>query len=1263
MPAETGKLHDTRPPGRLGALVLLCLAFSLNAFAQGAGNSTVTGTVVDNTGVVPGAIVTLTEAATKVVRTTPSNETGVFRFAALPPGQYTVKVELQGFTPVNVDAFVVDAGAIRDLGKLSLKPGGLTEAVEVKAEVTPVQVATSARQASVTADQLQNIQMKGRDIYGLLAVVPGVQDSNLSRDFTSWTSANNITINGAPVTSNNIMVDGIAQRDEYGTNAFVNPNIDAIGEVQVVATGYTAENGRSNGGLVNFVTKSGTSTLRGSGWYNAKRDAWVANDYYRERQGQPKPLYRVNIAGFSVGGPVVIPGVIDSRSSQKKVFFFGSQEFTQDARPTLTATANYPTDLERQGNFSQTYLTTAGASYGTLQPIIDYRTGKPFPGNIIPQAGTPGCGVQFSCINPIGQQMLNMLLKPNGYVPPGANQQYNANFVNNDTPEHNRIDYVYRADVALSNKWRFNGKVLADQENNIAVSAFGPGVGKANNTVPAWQTSGTLTTVINPTLVNELNGGFTINHYNERGYPDSYDYTQAYCATLGLCPPRIAPYGTYYGYNPPPQNSSCAGSIDGKQLDQYPYFPNIQTAGGNRTNLASWTPAMANGRVMPTCNHDRRYVFQDDLTKTAGRHTFKTGFYWENDETHAPVSGVNYMGTYNFGSANTNPLDSGNGYANMLLGVVTQYTEVTNRIAWNVGHSEFDAYAQDSWRATPRLTIDYGLRVTHYPAWYETNKMTAAFYPELYDPSKAVRLYRPVCTNGAAGNVACPSTSQASIDPANPNVFLPFQLAGTVVPGSGNLLNGIVANGKNNDGTYYDYTSAFWGPRVGAAWDVRGDHKEAIRASFGLFYDFPRGGLSSFIGTPPVSYNQTVNNITIDQLAAYSTGGSLTFSQNPVGGPSATVARNRYTLPVSYQANVAYQRDLGFNTTVEVAYVGNFTRHGQRTFNLDVLPLYVFADPKNQFNQAALNQNYLFTKYPGMSNTTDFTNDLAALSYHAAQFSVQRRLSHGLQMGMAYTLSHGYGMSGWDPYTADPNLTINMGGTAVQGGDAALRARYWGPTAVDRKHNLTVNYSYAIPAVSKDNTILRVVTENWQVSGVTKLLSGTAVNPTCANSINRGVQYSMPSLTNTITSRCDLTGQPVNAGVRVDPNPSNPDPLTAQYFNLAAFAMPSPLNATVGDFGNAPFGLLRNPTISEWDVTLERRVPIHGTRNGVRFMIQTYNLFNQVQWTQLNASLTYSGTTNGTQTNTNAGTYIIPNSANPLVINPRQVGLTVRFDF
>jgi hypothetical protein len=290
-----------------------------------------------------------------------------------------------------------------------------------------------------------------------------------------------------------------------------------------------------------------------------------------------------------------------------------------------------------------------------------------------------------------------------------------------------------------------------------------------------------------------------------------------------------------------------------------------------------------------------------------------------------------------------------------------------------------------------------------------------------------------------------------------------------------------------------------------------------------------------------------------------------------------------------------------------------------------------------------------------MANITDFTNDQESLRYHSLQLSVQRRLSHGLQMGLAYTLAKGMGMQGWDPYTADPKQTINIGGTMVQGGKDALRARYWGPTGIDRRHNLTVNYSYAIPTLMKDNRLMRAALGNWQVSGVTKLLSGTAVNPTCTNSTTRGVAFSLPSYTNTITARCNLTGAPINAGQRVDVDPSHPDPLTAKYFNLAAFAMPTPLSATVGDFGNAPLGLLRNPTVSEWDVTLERRFPIKGTRGGVRLMLQAYNLFNQVEWTTLNAALTFTGTNNA-QSSTTAGQY-------GTVINPRQLGLTVRFDF
>jgi hypothetical protein len=257
-------------------------------------------------------------------------------------------------------------------------------------------------------------------------------------------------------------------------------------------------------------------------------------------------------------------------------------------------------------------------------------------------------------------------------------------------------------------------------------------------------------------------------------------------------------------------------------------------------------------------------------------------------------------------------------------------------------------------------------------------------------------------------------------------------------------------------------------------------------------------------------------------------------------------------------------------------------------------------------------------------------------------------------MGLAYTLSKGMGMQGWDPYTADPNLTINMGGTMTQGGPDALRERYWGPTSVDRRHNLTINYSYAIPTLMRHNRWASAALGNWQVSGVTKLLSGTAANLTCTNSTTRGVAYSLPSYTNTIASRCNLTGAPINAGTRVDVDPANPDPLTAKYFNVAAFAMPTPLSATVGDFGNAPLGLLRNPAVSEWDVTLERRFPI-GNRRGLRLMVQAYNLFNQVEWTSMDTALTFTGA-NNVQSSTTAG-------QRGTVINPRQLGLTVKLDF
>ena len=358
-------------------MAAICLTGADPASAQ-AVSGILTGTVVDSSGAgVPGATVNVKEVSTGAVRTAASGEAGLFRIPALNPGGYVVTIELTGFKTLTVADINLSTSETRDLGKLKLEVGGISENLEVTSEVTPVQVSDSARRKTVTGEDLKNIQMKGRDIYGLLAVLPGVQDTNLNRDFSSWTSATQITINGAPSQNKDVRIDGINIVDEGGCGtAFVNLNMDAVGEVQVIANGYTAENGRNNGGLINVVTKSGTNTFKGSAWYNGRRDEFNANDYFRKVNKQAKPLYDVNISGYSFGGPLVIPRCIDSRKADeaRRSSSCRRSSRTMRGRPRRLR-SNLPTALERAGDFSQ----TPDRRTARIQPIIDPRTGAAVP--------------------------------------------------------------------------------------------------------------------------------------------------------------------------------------------------------------------------------------------------------------------------------------------------------------------------------------------------------------------------------------------------------------------------------------------------------------------------------------------------------------------------------------------------------------------------------------------------------------------------------------------------------------------------------------------------------------------------------------------------------------------------------------------------------------------------------------------------------------------------------------------------------------------
>jgi hypothetical protein len=307
------------------------------------------------------------------------------------------------------------------------------------------------------------------------------------------------------------------------------------------------------------------------------------------------------------------------------------------------------------------------------------------------------------------------------------------------------------------------------------------------------------------------------------------------------------------------------------------------------------------------------------------------------------------------------------------------------------------------------------------------------------------------------------------------------------------------------------------------------------------------------------------------------------------------------------------------------------------------------------FNGNGLPTDLLRTNYPGMGaimqwrDASDgYTTNNNTLRYNAMQLNVQRRMSQGLQMGLAYTLAKGVGWTGYNPdyLEADPTGELN-------------KLRLWGPTANDRTHNLVINYSYMIPNATPTVPVLKWILDDWMVAGITKYLSGAATQPSCTTTAP-GIANTNPTLTPGATAACVYTGEPVFEVTR-DPNLPEEDQL---HFNPRAFAMARPLSATVGNFGDVPLGILRHPGFWNFDLTLQRNFPITtgGKQFNGRIQLQLYNIFNTPQFTTLNTALTFADdpTVDGVDslllTSTNHGRYT---AANP----PREFGITFRLDF
>jgi hypothetical protein len=1197
--------------------VILCLlAGAFNAPAQ-TGTSALTGTVLDTSNAaVPGATITLTQANTGAIRTQASNTSGLFRFSALQPGTYSLRAEMKGFRAVNMGDIALQSSDVLDVGNLVLPVGVQTESVTVSAEATEVQTQSSERSSTVTGQQLQDIQLKGRDVFGMTDLLPGVVDTNNSRDFTTWTSMSNIGFNGSPSGNKNVVIDGINVIDEGANqNDFINPSVDAVSEVRVLSNSFQAEYGRNNGGTISMVTKGGTQQLHVSGWYAGRRTNFTANAYFNNEGGLARPLYDINLYGWSAGGPVRIPKLYDGRKG--KLFMFGSEEYTHDQRPVSPVTAFEPTPAMLTGDFTGARLTSNGAQL----PIIDPTTGKQFAGNII----------QPSRIDPVGLAFLKQLPPPNGYVNTVAGQQFTANFQSQNVPYHERRSDVVRVDKYFTDRTNLMVKAGHDKEQTVLYDQVSPGAGSVLNPVPGWVISGHLSEMIGATWVNEITAGFGHNNFSNyratgHNYGNATAYTQYYAANVGLNAPLLVPFSA----------TSGTPAATGNQNQEWPYAPEATFTGGNSTANSYYYPGQTQGggRVLPQFNQENLTSAEDGLSKIAGKHSLKAGLYIEYNKKTEPNLGSNYTGQYNFGSNTSNPLDTGYGYANALLGVFQTFSQSTARGNSDLANWQIEGYVQDSWRVTRRLTLDFGVRFTHTGSFKELAHANAEFFPNLYNPASAPVLYTPVCTTGVPGKQTCATTSQRAMNPTT-GVLFPIAYAGTVVPGSGNIADGMKADGTNRQGTYYTFPFLVAAPRIGFAWDPFGDGKTSIRGAVGTFYNRPgKSGYGAF-GGAPVIYSESVDYAYINQVPNYASSAI----QSPLSGVQIS---NGFVRPLefSYQANFTVQRDIGFNTVIEAAYVGNFDRPGTETLNLNALPLYAYANPATLFNgtsmAAALQPSNV---YKGLGTVSEVVSNKVAdaLDYNGLQVQAQHRLKKGLQFGLAYTFSHAAGLTGYDPYT-EAGL--------VPGTD--LRNRYYGAVATDRRQVLAANYTYTLP-VPKARGVLRYLINDWQLSGITKYQTGAPITPACSTN-TAGITNTDPTLTG-VAIRCELVDNPyATAG--------GGDPTKVPQFNIAAFAMPHPFSAIQGNFGNTPVGSLRQPSWTNFDMTLAKSIPIsiRGRETAIKIQVQAYNVFNHVEFTTIGSTYAFTGANSVANTNTTTGLYTAANS-------PRQMALTLRWDY
>ena len=1113
----------------LGCCVLISFGTQF-AFAQ-APTGSITGVITDtSSAVIPDALITVLNTDTGVKRETISNGSGDYTVPLLGPGNYQITVVKDGFRPINRSGITLhlDQAARFDF---SMELGAVTESVQIVAEASLIDSEKSSLGGVVQNRDVVDLPLNGRDITGLAFLVPDVVPGQATGG-DSGRNPVNIWINGSRGNSSDLLVDGLSlTTPEFNPSLQIPllPQVDGIQEFKVLTNSLPAEYGRTGGGIVEFVYKTGTNRFHGTAYDFLRNSDLDSNNFFNNRAGLKLPAFRRNQFGGTIGGPVLIPHVIDGRN--KLFFFFGYEELQSSTG--LTSTLSVPTLAERQGDFSGVSAIVGGVCtpvvifdpYSSTQnPTTGAFTRTPFPNARIPTTSIDPVAAKIASYYPLPNTAGAACTGANNYIATGATK------VAEGLPSA-------RGDYNATSKDRFSLRYSGRFTSTHAFDAIKT-EGRTADPKPSLADNGknaafNYDRTFTPTLIMELRMGFA--------------------RILSISS------GSAAGTNPAGDNFDMATALGWtgaagnfiNQLNRPLAFPQINVSG--ISTLGTGQQAYNNGAGIS-------YQWAGSVTKIYGKHTIKAGFDFRVLQATGP-NAFFASGAYTFTPGFTqgpNPTTAGaavgNAFASMLTGLGTGQVQTNPRLF--VSNHYTGAYVQDDYRLSKKLVLNIGLRYDVETGRTERHNQLSYF------------------------NFTAPSPLAGAVASMG-KIYGPDQNAG--------LEGGLQYVGVNGDpGTQFNTPLHNLGPRAGLAYTLTPG--TVIRAGYGILYE-PFIGRAASSGSGYTGFSATtqwvssLNGITPRNPLSnpYPSGltpvsGSSLALLTAVGGPIGSDGANgrdgafdrNSTVGYIQQWNFTIQRALPWNMAMDVGYVGNKGTHlaDGGGFQMDQLPPSDLAlgnqllqtvpnpfaglvTPGSPLSAATTTLGQLLRPYPQFTNVLDFRPSSASSIYHAGRFQLEKRFSHGMHFLAAYTKGK---------EIDDSSNAVDFTGLGRSGRHENVynRAADRSLGVSDIAERLVISYVVELPfgkgkwIGSGWNRPTNAVLGGWQVNGIATFESGM---PLIIENASPGI--------NTVTSGfADLQRPNVSGNPELDGSRPIQTKL-AQWFNTAAFSQPAAF--TFGD--------------------------------------------------------------------------------------------------